>query len=337
MASLELPKELPYDFLKDITDNFSEERKISADPFGTLYKGIIPHDGKLIAVKQLKHNAPLAADKILRTEVQTIMELKHENIVHLVGFCSETNRKLVQFNHRYIEADITESLLCYEYLPTGSLQENLFGKNKGDTLAEHVIDWDTRFKIVKGICRGLHFLHNLDCPIIHMDLKPENIWLDENFVPKIVNFSLCRIFGEDQTRLYTQTVVGSYGHMSPEYVYRGEISAKTDVYSLGVMMIEIITGEKNCPEANQLCGIAYIDTISKRWNTEHILFMYSSLDADDLQRVKACLDIGLRCVKINPGKRPSINEVIRYLRQVVFRTGYKYERKNPPVPLRNEI
>ncbi|EMS58419.1 G-type lectin S-receptor-like serine/threonine-protein kinase SRK [Triticum urartu] len=184
--------------------------------------GVVPDDGRVIAVKKLQENAPMPPDKTFNNEVQNIMALKHENVVELVGFCWETQKKLVQFDGRYIQADITESVLCYEYLPNGSLQQNLFGTKTVEAVssAEPVIDWATRFKIIKGICQGLLFLHKLDIPIIHMDLKPENILLDENMVPKIADFGLSRVFGQEQTRLYTQTVVGSYGYMAPEYLYR---------------------------------------------------------------------------------------------------------------------
>ncbi|VAI93703.1 unnamed protein product [Triticum turgidum subsp. durum] len=153
----------------------------------------------------------MPAGKIFINEVQNIMVLKHPNIVKMVGYCSETTKKLVQFDHRYIQADVTESVLCYEYLPKGDLAKNLFGKVSRLLVSSGklIIDWDTRFKIIKGICKGLRYLHKLDIPIIHMDLKPENILLDEDMMPKIADFALSRVFGEAQTRLCTQTVVGS--------------------------------------------------------------------------------------------------------------------------------
>uniref|UniRef100_A0ACD5ZFR8 Uncharacterized protein n=1 Tax=Avena sativa TaxID=4498 RepID=A0ACD5ZFR8_AVESA len=206
-TSPELPAELPYDFLKKITNDFPEDREISGSPFGTLYRGVVPDGGREIAVKKLQENAPMPADKTFK-EVQNVMVLKHDNIVQLVGFCSETTKKLVQFDGRYIHADITESLL---YLPVGSLEDNLFGAKAAENAAsaESGIDWDTRFKIIKGICKGLLYLHKLDIPIIHMDLKPENILMDASMVPKIADFALSRVFGQEQTRLCTQTVVGS--------------------------------------------------------------------------------------------------------------------------------
>uniref|UniRef100_A0ACD5ZE70 Uncharacterized protein n=1 Tax=Avena sativa TaxID=4498 RepID=A0ACD5ZE70_AVESA len=313
-TSPELPAELPYDFLKKITNDFAEDRKISGSPFGTLYMGVVPDGDRVIAVKKLQENAPMPADKTFKKEVQNVMVLKHENIVQLVGFCSETNKKLVQLDGRYIQADITESLLCYEYLPVGSLQDNLFGDKAADqnaaSSAEPGIDWDTRFKIIKGICKGLHYLHKLDIPIIHMDLKPENILLDANMVPKIADFALSRVFGQEQTRLCTQTVVGSYGYMAPEYLYRGEISAQSDIYSLGLMIIEITTREKNIPEKDQPSARNFIDKVRKEWTVEHIASKYTLLDSEGLQQVKKCIEIGLQCVEVDRKCRPPIEEIV---------------------------
>ncbi|KAE8814354.1 Cysteine-rich receptor-like protein kinase 6 [Hordeum vulgare] len=309
--SPELPKQLPFDFLKKITNDFAQDRKISGSPFGTLYKGIVPDDGRVIAVKKLQENAPMPPDKQFNKEVQNVMSLKHDNIVEVVGFCSETQKKLVQFDKRYIQADITESLICYEYLPNGSLQENLF-EPKESTKPE--ISWDTRFKIIKGICQGLFFLHKLDIPIVHMDLKPENILLDANMVPKIADFALSRVFGHEQTRLCTQTVVGSYGYMAPEYLYRGEISAQSDIYSLGLVIIEITTGEQNPREKDQPSARKFVDNVRKQWTLEHITSKYSSLDHESLQQVKTCIDIGSKCVEIDRKNRLPIEEIVDMLK-----------------------
>jgi len=162
-------------------------------------QGIMP-DGQMITVKKLAENSPIARDKVFKNEVQNIMALHHPNIVKLVGFCHEGQKKVVLNNGRYIVADIVESLLCYEYLSKGSLQKNLF------ELSDKM-DWDTRFEIIKGICQGLAFVHSIN--VVHMDLKPENILLDDKMVPKIADFGLSRLFGQEQTRMNTQNVVGS--------------------------------------------------------------------------------------------------------------------------------
>jgi len=240
------------------------------------------------------------------------MALKHENIVQIVGYCSETSKKLVQFDKRYIQADIIESLICYEYLPNGSLKENLFGsKATKDVYSKK--DWDSCFKIIKGICQGLLFLHKLDIPIIHMDLKPENILLGENMVPKIADFALSRLFGQEQTRLCTQTVVGSYGYMAPEYLYRGEISAQSDIYSLGLMIIEITTREQNCPDDTQPSARKFIDNVQNIWKPEHIASKYASLHYNGLQQVRVCIEIGMECVSIDRKLRPNIEKIVERL------------------------
>ncbi|XP_048569856.1 cysteine-rich receptor-like protein kinase 36 [Triticum urartu] len=298
-----LPKELPLDFLRTITNQFSEDRVLGTGTFGTVYTGIMP-DGQHIAVKRLAENAPLPRDKAITNEVQNIMALKHDNIVKLVGFCHEGQKRVVLNNGRYIVADVFESLLCYEYLPKGSLLKNLFDRSNS-------MAWDTRFKIIKGICNGLLFLHRI--PIIHMDLKPENILLDDNMNPKIADFGLSRLFGQEQTRANTQNVVGSYGYIAPEYLYRGEISAQSDIYSLGLLIIETTTGEKNQPKQNEPSARDFIENVRQNWTDGRIASRYSTLKANDLQEIKVCIKIGLECVQIDRKKRPSIENIVQRL------------------------
>ncbi|XBH83639.1 hypothetical protein VPH35_072009 [Triticum aestivum] len=232
------------------------------------------------------------------------MALKHDNIVKLVGFCHEGQKKVVLNNGRYIVADVFESLLCYEYLPKGSLQKNHFDRSNS-------MAWDTRFKIIKGICNGLLFLHRI--PIIHMDLKPENILLDDNMNPRIADFGLSRLFGQEQTRANTQNVVGSYGYIAPEYLYRGEISTQSDMYSLGLLIIETTTGEKNQPKQNEPSARDFIENVRQNWTDGRIASRYSMLKANDLQEIKVCIKIGLECVQIDRKKRPSIEKVVQRL------------------------
>ncbi|KAM3311546.1 hypothetical protein ACQJBY_031908 [Aegilops geniculata] len=294
-----LPKNLPLDFLKTITDQFSDARKIGTGAFGTVYMGLMP-DGQIITVKKLAENSPIARDKAFANEVQNIMALHHENVLKLVGYCHEGQKKVVLNNGRYIVADIVESLLCHEYLPLGSLQKHLFEVHTK-------MDWNTRFNIIKGICNGLHFVHSI--PIVHMDLKPENILLDDNMVPKIADFGLSRLFGQEQTRMNTQNVVGSYGYIAPEYLYRGEISTKSDIYSLGLLIMETTTGEKNCP-GKEPSAMQFIKNVRENWKEQRITSEYPLLDADGLQQVKKCIEIGLQCVEIDRLKRPSIETIL---------------------------
>ncbi|KAF7048052.1 hypothetical protein CFC21_056869 [Triticum aestivum] len=298
-----LPKELPLDFLRTITDQFSDKRILGTGAFGTVYTGVMP-DRQRIAVKKLAESAPVSRDKAFTNEVQNIMALHHKNVVKLVGYYHEGQKKVVQNNGRYIVADVYESLLCYEYLPMGSLQKNLFDEPVN-------MAWDVRFKIIKGICNGLLFLHRI--PIIYMDLKPENILLDNNMIPKIADFGLSKLFGQEQTRANTQNVVGSYGYIAPEYLYRGEISAQSDIYSLGLLIIETTTGEKNNPKQNEPSAREFIERVRQNWTEGHIASRYSKLNANGLQEVKVSIEIGLDCVRIDRKSRPSIESIVQRL------------------------
>ncbi|RCV37780.1 hypothetical protein SETIT_8G089700v2 [Setaria italica] len=299
-----LPKELPATFMKEITSDFAAGRELGRSVFGIVYKGVLP-EGGTIAVKRLAENAPVAPGKTFDTEVTNLMVLQHDNIVQLVGYCHEAQKKVVQHNGRYVIVDMVESCLCYKYLPNGTLDKYLYADTRS-------INWDTQFQIVKGICQGLHFLHKeLDGPLIHMNLVPNSIWLDDNWVPKIADFGLSRLFGQEQTRMYTVNVKGHNGYIAPEYLYRGEISTMSDIYSLGMLILEITTGEKNNSVSDDKSARKFVDRVHQNWKTEEqIIYKYPSLDPNGLQQVKTCIVIGLMCVEADRNKRPSIVDIV---------------------------
>ncbi|CAO2148445.1 unnamed protein product, partial [Urochloa humidicola] len=175
--------------------------------------------------------------------------------------------------------------------------------------------WDTRFKIIKGICHGLHFLHKeLDGPLVHMNLVPSSIWLDDNWEPKIADFGLSRLFGQEQTRMNTVNVKGHNGYMAPEYLYRGEISTMLDIYSLGMLILEITTREKNSGVSEDRSARKFVDNVHQNWDTdEQIIYKYQSLDPNGLQQVRVCIVIGIKCVEIDRNKRPSIVDIVNKL------------------------
>ncbi|CAL4964730.1 unnamed protein product [Urochloa decumbens] len=305
------PSHLPfdindYDYLKKTTKHFSNE--IGKGPFGSsLYKGIL-EDGRTITVMKLAENAPLSDDVYTRFKngVKILMEREHENVVKVFGYCHETIKKSVESNGRHMFADITETLLCYEYFSTGSVQ-NLVAKTSN-------IDWGKRFNIVKGICHGLHYLHSSS--IFHMDLNPQNIWLDDNMVPKIANFgfAILELFGQEKFRMNKISDVGSVGYMAPEFRYYGEISAPAplDIYSLGLIIIEIATGENHCGSEDRDAR-KFVDQVRQDWTKDVIMFEYPDLDLDGRGQVKTCIDIGLQCLEIDQKKRPSIEKVLSML------------------------
>ncbi|KAJ1265802.1 hypothetical protein BS78_08G101700 [Paspalum vaginatum] len=303
------PKNLPLKDLKEITNDFSDERLLVQGGFGKVYKGIQPN-GDRIAVKKLTWTMTGIQDKQYENESRHLMRLKHPNIVQLVGYCSETEKVPVLHNGKYVYAEKSERLLCLEYLPKGSLSRHLSDESSG-------LDWVTRYNIIKGICFGLHYLHekwNASTPIIHRDLKPANILLDDNMLPKIADFGLSRLFGELQTRTITTNNYGTLGHMSPEYLNRGIITKKLDIFSLGVIIIEIITGSKNYPDKIETSSQEFIELVLKNWRNrlEKVWIPWYILNLQ-FQQIRSCIEIGLFCVKHDRDERPTTSQIIKML------------------------
>ncbi|XP_076908342.1 G-type lectin S-receptor-like serine/threonine-protein kinase At4g27290 [Bidens hawaiensis] len=205
------------------TANFSPDNKLGEGGFGPVYKGML-EDGQEIAVKRLSKNSSQGHAEF-KNEVICISKLQHRNLVKILGCC--------------IEGD--EKLLIYEFMPNKSLDSFIFDKTQSVLL-----DWTKRFNIIKGIARGLVYLHqDSRLRIIHRDLKAGNILLDHDMNPKISDFGLARSFGGNETQANTERVVGTYGYMSPEYALDGIFSIKSDVFSFGVLLLEIVSGKRN--------------------------------------------------------------------------------------------
>ncbi|KAF2303625.1 hypothetical protein GH714_020284 [Hevea brasiliensis] len=220
--SVELPV-MDLTTIREATDNFSDSNKLGRGGFGTVYKGVLA-DGKEIAVKRLSKKSFHGLLE-LKNEIILIAKLQHRNLVRLLG-CT-------------IEGE--EKLLIYEFMPNKSLDFFLFDSSKRMQL-----DWQRRLSIINGIARGLLYLHeDSRLRVIHRDLKAGNILLDSEMNPKISDFGMARIFGGKQSEANTNTVVGTYGYMAPEYAMQGLLSLKSDIFSFGVLLLEIISGKKN--------------------------------------------------------------------------------------------
>ncbi|XP_004509980.1 G-type lectin S-receptor-like serine/threonine-protein kinase At4g27290 [Cicer arietinum] len=275
------------------TNNFSSVNKLGEGGFGPVYKGTLI-DGKEVAIKRHSKISDQGLEEF-KNEVVLIAKLQHRNLVKLLGCCI----------HR------EELLLIYEYLPNKSLDYFIFDESRSKLLA-----WPHRSHIIVGIARGLLYLHqDSRLRIIHRDLKTSNILLDAHMNSKISDFGLARTFGSDQVEAKTKKMIGTYGYMPPEYAVHGRYSMKSDVFSFGVIILEIISGNKikgfyDSEHSLNLLGHAW-----KLWNDNMPLELLDThlFEMCVSSEVIRCIHVGLLCVQQNPGDRPDMSSVILML------------------------
>ncbi|XP_029128480.1 G-type lectin S-receptor-like serine/threonine-protein kinase At4g27290 isoform X2 [Cajanus cajan] len=285
--------ELPFFDLATIinaTNNFSIVNKLGEGGFGPVYKGTML-DGQVIAVKRLSRSSGQGL-KEFKNEVILCAKLQHRNLVKVLGCCIEGEEKM----------------LLYEYMPNKSLDSFIF-----DSVQSKLLDWPMRFNILCAIARGLMYLHqDSRLRIIHRDLKASNILLDNNMNPKISDFGLAKMCGGDQVEGNTNRIVGTYGYMAPEYAIDGLFSTKSDVFSFGVLLLEIISGKKNRTITNE----GHIDNlIGHAWRmwkegTPEQLIAPSLVDSCKISEVIRCIQVGLLCLQHHPDDRPNMTSVI---------------------------
>ncbi|KAM0913771.1 hypothetical protein ACQ4PT_011944 [Festuca glaucescens] len=298
------PTVMPLHLLRKITNGFAENRMLGSGSFGTVYEGVYP-DGKKIAVKMLKEMHAID-DKQFQDEFEIMTSVRHQNIVRLVGYCHDIQEVPVLYNGKLVLANKISRALCMEYMPNGSL--DMFLSDKCDKY-----DWHTCYRIINGICRGLNYLHNeLKPPIYHLDLKPANVLLDENMVPRIADFGVSRLFGDGQTQV-TKSVLGTLGYSPPEFLRSRLISNKFDIFGLGVVIIKMMAGRAGYFKSSETAPKKFTNLVQENW-TNRILEPWYQRNAYS-EQVKECIEIGLSCVQEDRHKRPTIHNIVRRLKE----------------------
>ncbi|CAJ2638930.1 unnamed protein product [Trifolium pratense] len=276
------------------TNNFSNKNKLGEGGFGPVYKGIMV-DGQEIAVKRLSKTSGQGVEEF-KNEVKLMATLQHRNLAKLIG-CS-------------IQQD--EKLLIYEFLPNRSLDYFIF-----DTTRSKLLDWTKRLEIIDGIARGLLYLHqDSTLRIIHRDVKISNILLDINMIPKISDFGLARSFMGDQAEANTNTVTGTHGYMPPEYAVHGSFSIKSDVFSFGVVVLEIISGKKNSGFCDPRHRLDLLGHAWRLWIEDRPEELIANIFYDEAiySEIIRFIHVGLLCVQQQPENRPNMSSVVFMLK-----------------------
>ncbi|XP_074564807.1 G-type lectin S-receptor-like serine/threonine-protein kinase At2g19130 [Curcuma longa] len=293
-----------YNELRQATRTFST--KLGGGGFGSVFKGSLPGSND-IAVKKLE--GLRQGEKQFRTEVSTVGRIQHVNLVRLLGFCSQGSKRL----------------LVYEFMPNGSLDSHLFHNAPSSRLG-----WKTRYQIAIGIARGIAYLHEQcrEC-IIHCDIKPENILLDASFNPKVADFGLAKLMGRDFSRVLT-TLRGTKGYLAPEWISGVAITAKADVYSYGMVLLEIISGRRNLEQtAAEEDGTRYFPTFaaSKLIEGDAAGVLDSKLGPEEvnMEELDRACKIACWCIQDDESCRPTMGQVVQVLEGII-------DVHDPPVP-----
>ncbi|KAJ0968951.1 hypothetical protein J5N97_021828 [Dioscorea zingiberensis] len=292
VSSLKNIKFFSYNELRSATDGFHPRNKLGRGGFGTVYKGTL-RNGTIIAAKVLSTESKQGLKEFL-TEIDTIANVKHPNLVELLGYCVQEN----------------DRILVYEYAENNSLDHTLLGRSSRTA----DLNWGVRSAICIGAARGLMFLHEeLDPPIVHRDIKASNILLDRNFVPKIGDFGLAKLFPDNITHISTR-VAGTTGYLAPEYAIHGQLTKKADIYSFGVLILEIVSGR----------------SISRaRWSEMEKFLLERTWQLFEEGKLKELVDpnleeypeeevlryikVALFCVQAAANRRPSVTQVVDML------------------------
>ncbi|XP_078149767.1 LEAF RUST 10 DISEASE-RESISTANCE LOCUS RECEPTOR-LIKE PROTEIN KINASE-like 2.1 isoform X3 [Carex rostrata] len=287
------PKRYKHAEVKKITNSFQDI--LGKGGFGTVYRGRL-HDGRLVAVKIL-HKSSCDREELLN-EILSISRTSHVNVVSLLGFCIEGSKHA----------------LIYEYMPNGSLDNYIYSENP-----KAILDWAKLYEIAIGIARGLEYLHRgCNARIVHFDIKPQNILLDEDFNPKIADFGLAKLCPPKESIVSMAEMRGTIGYIAPEVFSRsfGVVSTKSDVYSYGMMVLEMVGGRRNAKPSAENPSQVYFphwlyDCIVEGSPIQLQACDVLSMEIEEIAKKMGI--IGLWCTQTTPANRPSMNRVVEML------------------------
>ncbi|KAK4730461.1 hypothetical protein R3W88_023449 [Solanum pinnatisectum] len=285
-----------YNSLRSATGHFHPSNKIGGGGFGVVYKGVL-RDGTCVAIKCLSAESKQGTKEFL-TEINMISNTQHPNLVQLIGCCVESGNRM----------------LIYEYLKNNSLASALLGSN-GKRVA---LNWPQRVAICFGTASGLAFLHEeASPPIVHRDIKASNILIDENLHPKIGDFGLAKLFPENVTHISTR-VAGTIGYLAPEYALFGQLTKKADVYSFGVLVLEIISGRSS---SKSTFGVDLLVLVEWVWKLREEGQLLEIIDPELTEypetELLRFIKVALFCTQAAPTQRPNMKQVIELLSKEV--------------------
>ncbi|XP_059652149.1 leucine-rich repeat receptor protein kinase HPCA1-like isoform X2 [Cornus florida] len=288
-----------FEELKKCTNNFSDANGIGSGGYGKVYRGTLP-TGQLVAIKRAQQGSKQGGLEF-KTEIELLSRVHHKNVVSLVGFCFEQG----------------EQMLVYEFIPNGTLRESVSGKS-GIRL-----DWARRLRVALGAAKGLQYLHVLaNPPIIHRDIKSNNILLDERLNAKVADFGLSKLMGDAEKGHVTTQVKGTMGYLDPEYYMTQQLTEKSDVYSFGVLLLELITARSPIEKGK------YIVREVKRAmdKTKDLYNLHGILDpaivlGTSLKGLENFADLAMSCVEESGTDRPTMSEVVKEIENIMQLAG----------------
>lgn len=281
-----------YEELSNATQGFSAQKLLGEGGFGSVYKGLLA-DGREVAVKQLKIGGG-QGEREFRAEVEIISRVHHRHLVSLVGYCISDHQRL----------------LVYEYVPNNTLHYHLHGEGRP------VMEWSTRVKVAAGAARGIAYLHE-DCSprIIHRDIKSSNILLDKNFEARVADFGLAKL-AADVTHVTTR-VMGTFGYLAPEYASSGKLTEKSDVFSYGVVLLELVTGRKPVDASQPLGDESLVEWARPLLNEalenerfENLIDPRLGQNYVEIEMFRM-IEAAAACIRHLAPKRPRMSQVVR--------------------------